>query len=161
MRSDAVAIVTGGSYGIGREVVRMLARRGYAIVVVYLDDQSRAEATVEEIFAAEGTAVAVRADVTDDLDVERLFDETIAAFGAIDAVVHTTMRSASVLYQHAARHLRRGSAIVSVSTPEEITPALAQQLRERDITVIGFPPGLEDVGADGSVADLVSFLDRW
>lgn len=161
MRTDAVAIVTGGSHGIGREVVRMLARRGYAIVVVYLDDQSSAEATVEEIFAAEGTAVAVRADVTDDLDVERLFDETIAAFGGIDAVVHTTMRSASILYQHAARHLHRGSAIVSVSTPEEIKPALAQQLRERDITVIGFPSGLEDVGADGSVADLVSFLDRW
>lgn len=160
-RTDAVAIVTGGSHGTGREVVRMLARRGYAIVVVYLDDQRRAVATVEEIFAAEGTAVAVRADVTDDLDVERLFDETIAAFGGVDAVVHTTMRSASVLYQHAVRHLQRGSAIVSVSTAEEITPALAHELRERDMTVMGFPPGLEDTAADRGVADLISFLDRW
>jgi 3-oxoacyl-[acyl-carrier protein] reductase len=158
--TDAVVIVTGGSYGPGREVVRMLARRGYAIVVVYLDDQRRAEATVEEIFAADGTAVAVRADVGDDLDVKRLFDETIAAFGGVDAVVHTTMRSAAVLYQHAVRHLHRGSAIVSVSTAEEITPALAQQLREPDITVIGFAPGREDAGADRGVADLISFLDR-
>jgi NAD(P)-dependent dehydrogenase (short-subunit alcohol dehydrogenase family) len=159
-RTDAVAIVTGGSYGIGRAVVRMLARRDYAIVVVYLDDQRSAEATVDEIFAADGTAVGVRADVTDYLDVERLFDETIAAFGGVDAVVHTTMRSASFLYQHAVRHLNRGSAIVSVSTGEEIRPALAQQLRERDITVIGFLSGLEDGGAEHGVADLISFLDR-
>jgi short-subunit dehydrogenase len=158
--TDAVVIVTGGSYGAGREVVRMLARRGCAIVVVYLDDQTRAEATVEEIFAADGTAVAVRADVADDLDVERLFDETIAAFGGVDAVVHTTTRSAPVLYEHAAQHLHRGSAIVSVSAPDEITPALAHQLRERDITVIGFAPGVEDAGADRGLADLIPLLDR-
>lgn len=158
--TDAVVIVTGGSHGAGREVVRTLARRGCAIVVVYLDDQTRAEATVEEVFAADGTAVAVRADVSDDLDVERLFDETIAAFGRVDAVVHTTMRSASVLYQHALRHLHRGSAIVSVSTAEEIRPTLAQQLRERDITIIGFAPAVEDAGADRGLADLIPFLDR-
>jgi NAD(P)-dependent dehydrogenase (short-subunit alcohol dehydrogenase family) len=103
--SDAVAIVTGGSYAIGREIARTLAHRGYAIVVVYLDDQRRAEATVDEILAGDGTAVTVRADVTDDLDVERLFDETIAAFGGVDAVVHTATRSASVLYQQAATDL--------------------------------------------------------
>jgi 3-oxoacyl-[acyl-carrier protein] reductase len=156
----AAAIVTGASYGIGRAVVRMLALRGYAIVVVYLDDQGRAEATVDEIFAADGTAVAVRADVTDDLDVERLFDETIAAFGGVDVVVHTTMRSASVLYQHAVGHLDRGAAIVSVSTADEPTPAVAQQLRERDITVIRFAPGGDHVGTHHGVADLISFLDR-
>jgi 3-oxoacyl-[acyl-carrier protein] reductase len=160
-RTDAVAIVTGGTYGIGREVVRLLARRGYSIVVVYLDDQRRAEATVEEIFADDGTAVAVRADVTDDLDVERLFHETVAAFGGVDAVVHATMRSASVLCQHAVRQLHRGSAIVSVSSAEPITPVLAQRLHERDIAVIGFPPGFEAGGADHGVADLIAFLDRW
>jgi 3-oxoacyl-[acyl-carrier protein] reductase len=159
--TDPVAIVTGGSSAIGRDVVRRLASRSYAIVVVYLDEQSRAEAAVEEILAVRGTAVAVRADLTDDLDVERLFTETIAAFGGVDAVVHTTGRGASVLYRHAARHLRRGSAIVSVSTAEQITPALAQQLRERDVTVNGVPPGLEPPGADHDIADLIAFLDRW
>jgi len=128
-RTEAVAIVTGGSHGVGREVVRMLARRGFAIVVVYLDDQTRAEATVEEAFASDGTAVAVRAEVTDDLDVERLFEETIAAFGGVDVVVHTKARSAAVLE----RHLPRGAAIVSVATPEEIEPALASLDRRRVI----------------------------
>jgi NAD(P)-dependent dehydrogenase (short-subunit alcohol dehydrogenase family) len=88
-----VAIVTGGSYGIGRGVVRALAGAGWAIVVVYLEDQSAAEATVEETFATGGAAVAVRADIGDQLDVERLFDETIAAFGRVDAVVATSEQS--------------------------------------------------------------------
>jgi 3-oxoacyl-[acyl-carrier protein] reductase len=124
--TDAVVIVTGGSAGIGREVVRVLARRVSAIVVVYLDDQASAEATVEEIFAADGTAVAVRADVTDDLDVERLFAESIAAFGGVDAVVHTTTHSAAVLSEHAGRHLQRGCALVSIAAAEQITPTLAE-----------------------------------
>ena len=159
--TDAVAIVTGGSCAVGREAVRRLASRGYAIVVVYREDQRRAEAVVEEVLAADGAAVAVRADLTDDLDAERLFAETIAAFTDVDVVVNTTVRGASVLYQHAARHLRRGSAIVSVSTAEALPPNLAQELRERDITLNGIPPGLEPPGSDHDVADLITFLDRW
>jgi hypothetical protein len=90
-----------------------------------------------------------------------VFTDTIAVFAGVDVVVHITVCGASVLYQHAARHLRRGSAIVSVSTAEQITPALAQRLRERDITVNGVPPGLEPPGADHDVADLIGFLDQW
>ena len=82
--------------------------------MVYLEHQRRAEATVAEILAAEGRTVAVRADLADDLDVQRLFAESIAAFGRVDAVVHTTSGSASLLYQHAARHVRESGAIVSV-----------------------------------------------
>ena len=83
-----VAIVTGGSRGVGRATIRRLAARGYAVVVNYLHDQRAAESTVEAILANNGDAVAIRADVADDLDVKRLFAETIAAFGGIDVVVH-------------------------------------------------------------------------
>ena len=159
--TDAVAVVTGGSHGIGREVVRMLERRGYSIVVVYLDDQTSAEATVEEVLASGGTAVAVRADITDDLDVERLFDESIAVFGRVDALVLTTTHSASALHMHAACHLGRGAAIVSVSTAEAIAPAVARRLDERGITVNGARPGSKAPCADHDVADLISLLDRW
>jgi 3-oxoacyl-[acyl-carrier protein] reductase len=158
--ATAVAIVTRASYGAGREVVRKLASRGYAIAVVYLDDQRRAEATVDEVLASDGTAVAVRADLADDLDVERLFTETIAAFGGIDVVVHT-MHGVSVLYRHAARHLRRGAAIFSVFGAEQITTGLAQELRERSITVNGVPPGIEAPGAALDVTDLIALLDQW
>jgi NAD(P)-dependent dehydrogenase (short-subunit alcohol dehydrogenase family) len=85
---DRVAIVTGGSRGIGREVARTLAGRGYAVVVNYAGNQARADAVVEELLAANGTALAVRGDVADELDVERLFTETTEAFGGVDVVVH-------------------------------------------------------------------------
>ena len=135
-----VAIVTGGSRGVGRAAIRLLAARGYAVVVNYLHDQRAAESTVEAILTGKGAAVAVRADVADDLDVQRLFAETIAAFGGIDAVVHTVgspvpatpvaevgleqldalvrvnTRAAFIINREAARHLRDGGAIVNLTS---------------------------------------------
>jgi NAD(P)-dependent dehydrogenase (short-subunit alcohol dehydrogenase family) len=105
--SGPVAIVTGGSSGVGGALARSLAGQGYAIVVVYLDDQRAAEAAVDEILGARGAAVAIRADVTDELDVERVFTESIAAFGGVDVLVHTTPDDPSVLSRDAAR---RGAA---------------------------------------------------
>jgi NAD(P)-dependent dehydrogenase (short-subunit alcohol dehydrogenase family) len=95
--SELVVIVTGGSHGAGRRIARGLAGAGHAVVVVYLDGRRAAEATVEEALAAGGVALAIRADVTDELDVERLFDETIAAFGRVDLVIHAAACDHSVL----------------------------------------------------------------
>jgi 3-oxoacyl-[acyl-carrier protein] reductase len=159
--NDAVAIVTGGARGAGREIARRLASRGYAVVVVYLRDQDAAEAAVDEILAADGAALAVRADVTDELDVERLFEETKAAFGGVDVVVHAVMRGAAVVNRQAVRQLRLGGAIVSLSSCDAISPGLAHALRARDITVNGVAPGLECPGAGHDVVDLVALLDRW
>jgi 3-oxoacyl-[acyl-carrier protein] reductase len=146
----AVAIITGGSSRTGRDVARGLASRAWSIVVVYLEHQRRAEATVAEIIAAEGTTVAVRADLADDLDVQRLFTESIAAFGGVDVIVHTTTDSAALLYQHAARHVRQRGAIVTTFAGERITPGIARQFRERDITVASAAPEA-----------VPSFLDTW
>jgi 3-oxoacyl-[acyl-carrier protein] reductase len=150
---DAVAIVTCGSCGIGREVARELGRRGCAVAVVYLDDQRTADAAVDEILAAGGAAVAVRADLADDLDVERLFSETAAVFGCVDVIAHTTARSLPVITRHAAQHLGHGAAIVSVGVAEGLTPAIAEQLRERDIAIESVPPEVDHV-----VAHLLSLL---
>jgi 3-oxoacyl-[acyl-carrier protein] reductase len=145
-----VAIVTGGSSQTGGDVARGLASPAWAIVVVYLEHQSRAEATVARIIAAEGTTVAVRADLADDLDVKRLFTESIAAFGGVDVVVHTTTDIAALLYRHAARHVRARGAIVTTSTAEPIPPDISRELRERGITVGRAPPQA-----------VLSFLDEW
>ena len=149
-RGEVVAIVTGGASGTGREVARGTAGWGWAVVVVYLEHQRNAEATVAEILAAEGTTVAVRADLADDLDVQRLFAESIAAFGGVDVVVHTMAGRAVLLYEHAARHVRERGAIVSVSTAERIAPDIARRMRERDITVDRAPPEA-----------VLPFLDQW
>jgi 3-oxoacyl-[acyl-carrier protein] reductase len=156
-----VAIVTGGSWGAGRELARELAGRGYPVVLVYLRDQGEAEAVVEEIIAGGGTALAVRADIADELDVERLFDETESAFGGVDVVVHAARRGTSVVVERAAPRLRVGGAIVSVSSAVAVTPAAARDLLARDITVNGLAPGLEPPGVDHDVKDLVALLDRW
>jgi 3-oxoacyl-[acyl-carrier protein] reductase len=100
---ERVAIVTGGSRGVGRRVARRLARSGYAVVVGYAHDQRAADAAVAEILAAGGAAVAVRADVTDEIDVERLFAETIEAFGGVDLVVHAAAPSRTLVAAEAAR----------------------------------------------------------
>jgi hypothetical protein len=147
---EAVAIITGGSVGTGREVARALASWGWAIVVVYLEQQRTVEAAVEQILAADGKIVAVRADLADDLDVRRLFAESSAAFAGVDVVVHTTTGGASLLYRHAARHVRRRGAIVSVPAADGVTPAVARHLRERGISVGRARP-----------EEVLSYLDRW
>ena len=138
-----VAIVTGGSRGVGGATVRRLAARGYAVVVNYLHDQRAAELTVEAILADNSDALAVRADVADDLDVQRLFAETIAAFDGIDVVVHAAgsriiaapvtevgldefdalmrinARATFVVNREAARRLRTGGSIVNLSSSAE------------------------------------------
>ena len=149
-RREAVAIVTGACTRTGRDAARGLASRGWAIVVVYLEDERRAEATVAEILGADGATVTVRADLADDLDVQRLFAESNAAFGGVDAVVHTTTDSASLLYEHASRYVRGGGVIVSVRAAEHIAPGVARRLRERGITVGRAPPGA-----------VLSLLDTW
>jgi 3-oxoacyl-[acyl-carrier protein] reductase len=135
-----VAIVTGGSRGVGRATIHRLATRGYAVVVDYLHDQRAAESAVEEILAGHGAAMAVRADVADGLDVERLFAETIESFGGIDVVVHAVgsritptavveagldefdalvrinTRAAFIVNREAALHLRSGGAIVNLAS---------------------------------------------
>ena len=158
---DAVAIVTGGCRGIGREIARALAGRGFAVAVAYLRDPDAAEGVVAELVAEGGAAVAVRADVTDELDVERLFDETAAAFGDVDVVVHSSTRGMAVVNRRAAHRLRPGGAIVAVSSAEPVGPGLAARLRARDITVNGVAPGLEPPGAGHTVTELVALLDHW
>jgi 3-oxoacyl-[acyl-carrier protein] reductase len=84
------AIVTGASRGIGRAVAKRLARDGFAVVVNYASNAKEADATVAEIKSAGDQAIAVKADVGNAADVERLFEETVKGFGAIDVVVNNS-----------------------------------------------------------------------
>ncbi|HJV57917.1 MAG TPA: SDR family NAD(P)-dependent oxidoreductase [Methylomirabilota bacterium] len=83
-----VALVTGASRGIGRSIAETLAAAGYAVVVNFASRVEDADATVAAIGAGGGTAVAVRADVSDVAAVTRMFATVDERFGRLDALVN-------------------------------------------------------------------------
>ncbi|MGW0970590.1 SDR family oxidoreductase [Streptomyces sp. NPDC002516] len=137
--SPRVAIVTGGSRGIGRESAERLAREGFAVVVNYAGNAAEADKAVAAIAEAGGRAVAFRADVAEEAEVAALFDTAEETFGGVDVVVHaagvmtlaplvdldldaldrmhrTNIRGTFVVDQQAARRLRAGGAIINFSS---------------------------------------------
>lgn len=83
-----VAVVTGASKGIGASTAKHLAAEGASVVVNYAKSQTAAENLVAEIVRAGGKAIAVKADVSKQEDIVRLFTATKNAFGAIDVLVN-------------------------------------------------------------------------
>jgi 3-oxoacyl-[acyl-carrier protein] reductase len=134
-----VAIVTGGSRGIGRETAQRLSRDGCAVVVNYVGNAEEAAEAVRSITDAGGKAIAAQADVADERAVAEVFDAAERDFGGVDVVVHaagrmplaplaeldldeldnlfrTNVRGTFVVAQQAVRRLRPGGTIVNFSS---------------------------------------------
>ncbi len=86
--SGRVAIVTGGSRGIGRAVALKLAECGPRVAVNYAANASAAEEVAAEIRGGGGECIVVQGDVRKEDDVRRLVDETLAGFGRVDILVN-------------------------------------------------------------------------
>ena len=82
------AIVTGASGGIGGAVAQRLARDGFAVVVSYAGNPANAEQLANDLVSRGGRSLAVKADVAQTPDLERLFAEAVKAFRTVDVVVH-------------------------------------------------------------------------
>ena len=138
-RETRVAIVTGGSRGIGRSVVERLGADGFAVVVGYAANEAEASAAVAAVTDADGRAIAVAGDIADEAAVAGLFDQAERAFGGVDVVVNaagllllapladldlavldrilrTNIRGTFAVDQQAVRRLRPGGSIVNFSS---------------------------------------------
>jgi 3-oxoacyl-[acyl-carrier protein] reductase len=136
---NKTAIVTGASRGIGRAVAMRLAHDGFAVVVNYASNAEQADAVVAAINSTGGRAIAVKADVSNTADVERLFEETLKLFGSVDVVVNnsgimplspigkedlevfdkvisTNLRGTFVVLAQAAQHVASGGRIIAFSS---------------------------------------------
>ena len=137
------AIITGASRGIGRAAALRLALDGFAIVVNNAGNAAKAEEVVADINAsAEGSgaiAIAVQADVANEADVERLFNEAANTFGEInvvvnsagimplspiakgdleifDKVINTNLRGTFIVLGKAAKKISSGGRIITFSS---------------------------------------------
>ncbi|MBC3272178.1 SDR family oxidoreductase [Pseudomonas sp. SWRI81] len=82
-----VAVITGASSGIGHAAAQALAAAGAAVVINYNSSARPAEELAAKINAEGGKALAIGADVSKEDEVERLFAETVDAFGSLDILV--------------------------------------------------------------------------
>ena len=134
-----IALVTGGSRGIGAAIAKRLAADGARVAITYAKDASAASAVVEAIEREGGKALAIQAEATDAEAVKGAVDKAVAAFGRLDILVNnagtaipkpfeeTTLeemdrvidinvRGTFVATQAALKHMKNGGRIIMIGS---------------------------------------------
>ena len=147
---DKVALVTGGSRGIGAAIAKRLAADGASVAITYAKDATAANVVVKAIESSGGKAVAIQADAADTKAVQGAVDKVIATFGRLDVLVNnagtaipkpfedtsleeidhminTNFRGILIATQAALKHIKDGGRIIMIGScvgERVLTPGL-------------------------------------
>jgi 3-oxoacyl-[acyl-carrier protein] reductase len=137
--SNKVALVQGGSRGIGAAIVERLAAEGAAVAFTYVSSEAKANELQQSIIAKGGQALAIKADSADAEQIRQAVAATVKAYGTVDILVNNAgvlavapleefsledfdrtlainVRSVFIATQEAARHMGTGGRIITIGS---------------------------------------------
>jgi 3-oxoacyl-[acyl-carrier protein] reductase len=170
-----VALVTGGSRGIGAAIAKRLATEGASVAITYTKGADAAASVIKEIERAGGKAIAIQADAADADAVKAAVEKTVATFGRLDVLVNNAgtavpktfeeatleemdrmidinVRGVFVATQAALKHMRDGGRIITIGSAvgeRVLTPGLVAYAATKGAVKL-FTQGLaREVGSRG------------
>jgi len=150
-----VALVTGGSRGIGAAACRLLARDGWDVAVNYRADAPAAEAVVADVIAAGRRAIAIQGDVGDEADVIRMFETAERALGPVTGLVNSAgvigpKGRVDALTVEAVEALIRTNVIGSILTCREAVKRMSTRHGGQGGTIVNVSSGSAYIGNPGT-----------